>query len=449
MRIALVSPAGAMHRCTSGNFRKALRYAPLTLTTLAALAPDEIEAEIEIIDEGVQRIPDQIDADIVGITAITGTATRAYKLADRLRAQGLPVVLGGVHPTIMPDEAKAHADAVVVGYAEDTWPQLLRDFAAGRMKPLYEQRGAVSLTHRPFPRRDLLRANLYLTINSIQATRGCPNACDFCIIPRAWGRRQAFRPVADVVREIDFMGAKALCFLDPSPIENAAYAKELYRALIPLRLKWYGLSTVKIADDPELLDLCAKSGCRGLLLGFESLSQMELNQIGKPFNSPHKYIETVKRLHGRGIAVQGCFVFGFDTDDASMFGRTVEFVHKSGIDLPRYSVYTPFPQTDLFARLKAQGRILTEDWALYDSQHVVFQPALMSPDELESGLHWAWRQTYSLGSIFRRVLRSRCAPFVTLFANFGYRVYAERLPGFTPDVVSESEAAPVARRASA
>ena len=449
MRISLISPAGAMHRCTSGNFKKALRYAPLTLTTLAALVPDELDAEIEIVDEGVQRIPEEIDADLVGITAITGTATRAYRLADELRARGIPVVLGGVHPTIMPDEAKCHADTVVIGYAEETWPQLLHDFAAGRMKPFYRQHEHPSLAGRPFPRRDLLRKNLYLTVNRVQATRGCPNSCDFCVIPPAWGRRQLFRPIEDVVREIESLDGSSFCFLDPSPTENAAYAKALYRALIPLSKRWFGLATVRTADDPELLDLCARSGCRGLLLGFESLSQRGLDGITKSFNSPSRYLDVVRKLHDRGIAIQGCFVLGLDGDDASVFERTVEFVDRAKIDLPRYSVYTPFPKTASFTRLKAEGRILTEDWALYDSQHVVFRPRLMSPEELEQGLHWTWRQTYRVRSIVTRLLSSRCAPVVCALTNVGYRIYADRLPTFTPDVVSEPVAGPLPRRASA
>jgi len=437
MKIILMSPAGAMYRCSSGSFRKALRYAPLTLSTLAALVPDELRAEIEIIDEGVQRLPDRIEADLVGITAITGTATRAYRIADRLRAHGVPVVLGGVHPTIMPEEASEHADCVVAGFAEEVWPELLRDFVAGRMRPVYRQSKDLSLENRPFARRDLLHKRLYLTLNSMQATRGCSNECDFCVIPGAWGTTQFFRPIEDVVRELETLEGRYVTFLDPSPTEDVEYAKALFRAMVPLRKTWFGLSTVKIAEDPELLNLCAKSGCRGLLLGFETLSQTGLEWIGKDFNFPRTYMDVVAKLHDHGIAIQGCFVFGFDSDDESVFERTVDFVKASAIDLPRYAVCTPFPKTELYKKWKAEGRILTEDWALYDSQHAVYRPAQMSPDRLVEGLHWAWDETYAGGAIVSRIARSRCVPLISALANVGYRIYARRLPTFPPSAVSE------------
>ena len=437
MKLVLMSPAGTMYRCSSGSFKKALRYAPLTLSTLASLIPAELDVEIELIDEGVQQLPDHIDADLVGISAITGTATRSYRIADRLRSLGIPVVLGGVHPTIMPDEAAAHADSVIVGFAEETWPQLLRDFANGGMRPLYKQSADLSLAGMPFARRDLLRSSLYLTMNSMQATRGCTNTCEFCVIPGAWGTTQLFRPIDDVVRELATLKGRYVTFLDPSPMENVDYAKALFRAMIPLGKTWFGLSTVKIVEDPELLDLCAKSGCRGLLLGFESLLQEGLDGIAKDFNLVDRYGEVVSKLHGRGIAIQGCFVFGFDTDDTSVFERTVEFVDRVKIDLPRYAVCTPFPRTELHKKWSAEGRILTDDWSLYDSQHVVYRPARMSPEELGEGLRWAWNRSYRLGSIVSRVLGSGCSLLVSTIANIGYRVYAKNLERFPSEVVTE------------
>jgi radical SAM superfamily enzyme YgiQ (UPF0313 family) len=277
-------------------------------------------------------------------------------------------------------------------------------------------------------------------MNSMQATRGCPNECDFCVIPGAWGSTQFFRPIEEVVREIETLPGRYVCFLDPSPTEDVEYAKALFRAMIPLRKTWFGLSTVKIAEDLELLDLCAKSGCRGLLLGFESLSQTGLEWIGKDFNLPAKYMEVVSKLHDRGIAIQGCFVFGFDSDDESVFERTVEFVHASAIDLPRYAVCTPFPRTELYKKWKAEGRILTEDWALYDSQHVVYRPTQMSPERLLEGLQWAWDETYGAGRIAGRIVRSRCVPLISALANVGYRIYARRLPAFPASAVTEDGA---------
>jgi radical SAM superfamily enzyme YgiQ (UPF0313 family) len=266
----------------------------LTLTTLAALIPPEIQAEVEIIDEGVESLPSEIKADLVGITAITGTVMRAYALADHIRQKGIPVVLGGVHATLMPQEASLHADAVVTGFAEESWPQLLRDFVRGKMQKLYTQSPALSMEDLPIPRRDLLKGKGYITVNTLQATRGCLNQCDFCVVPVAWGRRMYLRPVKDVIAELEQIQSRNVLFVDVSPIEDRKYALELYRAMIPLKKRWLSPSTIRMADDPELLDLASKSGCRGLLIGFESVSQMTLKEMGKPFNYTQKFKSRLK-----------------------------------------------------------------------------------------------------------------------------------------------------------
>lgn len=429
LRILLLSPRGPLYRHRTGIWKKSLRYAPLTLTTLAALVPPELNATVTLVDEGIADIDPEVEADLVGISAITGTAPRSYELADHFRQRGIPVVLGGVHPTLMPDEAARHADAVVVGYAEQTWPQLLRDFVTGRMQPRYVQGRDLSLANLPLPRRDMLRKRDYTTLHTIEATRGCVHQCEFCVVPTAWGRPLQ-RPVAEVVTEIRRMRARKLIFLDLNLISDIAYAKELFTALIPLNIRWGGLATVLIAQDDELLDLAARSGCRGLLIGLESVSRDSLVETRKGFNRRQDYRELVRRLHDRDIALMGCFVFGFDHDDPDIFARTVELVLEANIDLPRYAVLTPFPGTPQYQRLRREGRILTEDWSLYDGQHVVFQPRRMSPAELLRGTEWAWKQTYSLRSIARRLLGSRTQLPIAIGANLGYRFYAQRLHQF-------------------
>jgi radical SAM superfamily enzyme YgiQ (UPF0313 family) len=240
-----------------------MRYAPLTLTTLASLIPPEIPTEVTLLDEGVDEIdPDRLDADLVGITAITGTAPRAYEIASRLRQRGIPVVLGGVHPTLVPDEAARHADAVVAGYAEESWPELLRDFVQGRMRSRYNQSPTLQLKNLPFPRRDLYKNGFVNIADTIEATRGCIFQCEFCVVPAAWGKPLQ-KPVGDVVADLVQMGSKRVIFLDLNLIADLEYAKELFRALIPLKLLWAGLATTTIAWDDELLDLAARSGCRG------------------------------------------------------------------------------------------------------------------------------------------------------------------------------------------
>jgi radical SAM superfamily enzyme YgiQ (UPF0313 family) len=429
LRIALLSPRGPLYRHRTGIWKKSLRYAPLTLTTLAALVPPDLPTELTLIDEGIAEIDPDLDADLVGISAITGSAPRAYELADHFRQRGVPVVLGGVHPTLLPDEAAQHADSVVVGYAEQTWPQLLYDFVQGHMQPRYTQASDFTLAGLPTPRRDLLDASQHVIAHTTEATRGCVHRCEFCVVPAAWQRHYR-RPVAEVVEDIRQMGARRLIFLDLNLIADRAYACELFHALIPLKILWGGLATTHIARDNELLDLAARSGCRGLLLGFESLAPLSLRETHKLFNTRQDYAEVVRCLHARGIAVQGCFAFGFDHDTPETIAATAEFAIEAGIDLPRYAILTPFPNTALYHRMKQEGRILTEDWSLYDGQHVVFQPRQMTPADLYRHTERAWKDTYRWSSIARRLLRARIHLPLALSANIGYRFYAHHLAQF-------------------
>jgi radical SAM superfamily enzyme YgiQ (UPF0313 family) len=430
LRIVLLSPRGPLYRHRGGIWKKTMRYAPLTLTTLAALVPPEVSADVRIVDEGVDEIdPDRIDADLVGISAITGTAPRAYQISEHLRRRQIPVVLGGVHPTLMPEEAQQHADSVVVGYAEESWPALVRDFVAGRMSRRYDQSPTLGLDNLPFPRRDLFDGGLVNVAHTIEATRGCIYQCEFCVVPSAWGQPMQ-KPVGDVVADIRQMRARRVIFLDLNLIADVDYAKELFAALIPLNIQWGGLATTTIAWDDELLDLAARSGCRGLLIGFESLNQASLVEAKKAFNMRRDYHEVVRKIRERRIGLMGCFVFGFDHDTTDTFGETVEFVLASRMDLPRYAIAVPFPGTALYRRLKQEGRITTEDWSLYDGQHVVFEPRNMTAVELLEGARAAWKKTYSYRSMWTRLSGSRTRLTIAIPANFGYRFYAYHLDTF-------------------
>jgi radical SAM superfamily enzyme YgiQ (UPF0313 family) len=338
--------------------------------------------------------------------------------------------MGGPHVTLIPEDAVPHADAVVVGYAEDSWPQLLRDFSLGNLQPRYRQSADLDLADRPFARRDLLPSKKYLTNNVFEATRGCVHNCDFCVVPSAWGRKPLQRPPEQVAADIQQHGARKLIFVDLNLVADREYAWRLFKALIPLGVQWYGLSTVLLASDPELLELAARSGCRGLLMGLESISVQNLRQNHKGFNSPEKFARIVEALHAHGIALQGCFVFGLDHDEPDVFLKTAEFAVEAKIDLPRFAIVTPFPNTALYKRLEAEGRLFTRDWELYDGQHVVFQPARMSVAELQSGTEAAWKHAYSLRSIARRILHSPAAWPVKLGTNLGYRFYANNLGHF-------------------
>lgn len=430
VRIVLISPKGPLYRHRGGIFGRSLRYMPLTLPTLASLVPEEIPCEITCVDEGIEDIDLDIAADIVGMTLITGTATRGYELAAHFRDRGIPVVLGGPHVTLVPDDAQPHADAIVVGYAEQEWPRLLLDFVAGHMQRRYTQSADLDLADLPVVDRNLLPSNRYLTSDVFEATRGCVHNCSFCVVPSAWGRQPWQKPVEEIVADIRRQGARRAIFLDLNLIADRDYARRLFEALVPLDISWYGLSTTLLCEDTPLLDLAARSGCRGLLMGLESISDTSLQQTRKAFNRPDRYAHVVDELHRRGIALQGCFVFGLDDDTPDVFLETARLAVEIGIDLPRFAIITPFPGTPLFQDLDKAGRILTRRWELYDGQHVVFEPHQMTPDQLQQGNQVAWRYAYRWRSIARRVWRARHQRHVALIANLGYRFYAHRLHRF-------------------
>ena len=431
MKIVLISPKGPLYRHKGGIFKKSLRYQPLTLTTLAALIPKELNAEVLLIDESIQKIPDQLEADIIGMTVITGTAKRSYELADIFRAEGKCVVLGGPHVTLVPDEATAHADAICVGYAEVSWPQLLFDFKEGTLKRRYNQEAGFSLdAPMPFPKRELFSKHHFLTQAVFEATRSCAHKCDFCVAPSAWGTTQYQHPVEWVIEDIKRVGKKKIIFVDLNLVSDKTYARELFTQLIPLNIQWFGLSTVLIAHDDALIELMARSGCKGLLLGLESISDSSLKATHKQFNASVDYYKLIQKLHDLKISIQGCFVFGLDDDTPDVFDETVEFVLQSGIDLPRFAIVTPFPGTPLYASLHEQGRILTKDWELYDGQHVVFEPKQMGVDELLIGHERAWKKTYSYAHIAKRLWRAKNFLPLALTSNLGYRFYANHLDEF-------------------
>jgi radical SAM superfamily enzyme YgiQ (UPF0313 family) len=360
--------------------------------------------------------------------------------ADYFRSKNIPVVIGGVHATLLPEEASQHADSVVTGIATETWPQLLRDFKKGKMKKLYQEPEKVNYSNWPSPNRKCYNNKKahFISVNSVQATYGCPNRCEFCVTPYSCnGYHQ--RPVEDVINEIKKVKSKYIVFVDPSPIENKEYAKKLYSAMIPLKKKWVSPSTIRMAEDEELLDIATKSGCKGLLIGFESVTDKTLLSISKGFNSLDKFYKAVNQFHDKGIAIMGCFVFGLDSDDKGVFKRTVDFINKTNIDLPRFTVSTPFPGTPFHKRMKEEGRIVEKDWLLYDCQHVVIKPKKMSEQELQDGLNWAWKETYKFRSITKRILGSRCFLEMVPFASLTYRKYGRSVKKFTKTIMEETE----------
>lgn len=442
LKIALLAPAGAMHRY-SGSFGKSLHYAPLTLTTLAALVPEELEADVVIYDETAGKIPLELDADLVGITCITGTAPRCYAYADYFRKKGKYVFLGGVHPTLMPEEASLHADTIFTGFSEQTFPQFLFDYLNGCPQKRYDQNHNFTIENRPIPRRELLNKKRYITLNTVEAVRGCSLPCTFCAYPAAFGRTIFKRPVQEVVAEIEALNTKHVLFPDVNLIADRNYAIELFTALIPLKIIWLGLVTSSVGIDDQLIDVFTKSGCRGLLIGFESITQESQQFINKGVNKVDGYVELMKKLHHNGILVQGCFAFGGDEEDESVFERTVDAVIKAKIDLPRYSILTPFPKTQYYNQLKSEGRIIEDNWAMYDVQHCVFTPKRMTKEQLEEGTDFAWRETYSNINIFKRLSPFVHSPWLSIPVNLGYKGYADKWHKFTKEVMCDNSDIPV------
>ena len=390
----------------------------LGIVTLAALTPDNID--VAVSDENVERIDFDGQYDLVGITAMTPSALRAYEVAAAFRERGKTVVLGGFHPSFMPDEAVQHCDSVVIGEAEGIWPRLLGDFAAGRLQKLYRQEAFSDLRGQPIPRRDLFRRGVYKLPSTIETGRGCPFACNFCSVTTFHGKKYRFRPVEEVITEVETLRGKLMFIVDDNVIGSPAHAKELFRALIPCDKRWIGQASLNLGRDPELLDLAARSGCIGLFMGFESLSPESLAEAGKTHNSVQRYEEDVKRIRDRGISIHGAFIFGFDHDDEGVFDRTIDFVRKNRLDSASFSTLTPFPGTPTYRKLDSEGRLVTRDWSRYGG--AVFTPRLMSREALDAGCRRAWRECYSWKSVLGRLATRKQYWHIHVLLNLGYKL---------------------------
>jgi len=424
MKLLLLMPHANLHRIKVGPFCMSFREAPLTLTTLAALTPDDAEAELTLIDENVQRVPENKPFDLVAISCLTGTAPRAYRWAAHFRKQGAAVVLGGIHASLCPEEMMPHADSVMTGFSETTWPEMIRDFCKGNLKSRYDGFGG-DVSKLPQPRRDLQKRLGYAMPHAVTATRGCGCDCAFCSIPAADYGWQT-RPVEKVIDEIRRIPARRFTFNDVNLLQDRGYALELLAALRPLGKLWGGLATVSTGTDPEMLQALQRAGCQYLLCGFESLSNGSLDSINKGFNRVGEYRSCMEAFHESGISIQGCFIFGLDDDRKDIFEKTVDIVNELKIDIPRYAISTPYPKKALFQTLEKEGRLLHTHWAHYDTQHVVFQPRNMSPEELDAGFREAYRQTFKLGSIRARTKTSP-HPLITGIGNLAYRRYLKTL----------------------
>ena len=391
--------------------------ARVTLTTIAALTPPQ--HEVIIHDARLDEPNYDGDWDLVGFTGMTCEIPHVYRMADEFRKRGKTVVIGGYHATALPEEAGKHADIVVLGEAEGLWPRILLELEKGGEKQhIYQNDALVDMRNMAIPRRDLLNRDMYTVFNTIQATRGCPFNCEYCAVTRFFGRDFRCRPVEEVVAEIKSQPGNRWMFLDDNLVGQDKYAKELFRALIPLGITWGAQVSFALAKDMELMDLYAQAGGRFAFIGFESLSAKVLKSVRKGFNRPEEYATGIRHLQRRGITIMGSFMFGLDGDDIGVFKRTVDFINATKIDLVLYHILTPFPGTKLYEEMDRQGRIHDYDWSHYDTGHSVIHPQGMTSEELQNGWYWAVGETYKLSNILRRLVRLDPGWQVRLAANY-------------------------------
>ncbi len=377
----------------------------LGLTLLASLFPKNYE--VKIINEAIEEVDFDARVDLVGITGLTCVIQRAYAVADQFRERGVKVVLGGVHPSLLPEEAKEHADVVFIGEAEGVFDQLLKDLEAGELKPFYKNRSWSDLRGMPFPRRDLLGNRYRPFFKAIETTRGCPNRCEFCSIPIINGKRYRVRPLEEVDRELSAIVKKEgeyIFLADDNVTAREDYALGLFEIFKRYGVKWMAFTTIKIATNEELLKKAQKSGCISLFIGFESLLQENLDGVSKRFVNAKELSNWIRTIQQHQIGIHGSFIFGFDGDDPTIFRKTVEFVQKNNIELPTFSILTPFPGTPLRKRMEEEGRIFDHNWSHYDMSHVVFQPKKMTVRELQEGYLWAQKYICAPRSILKRLL---------------------------------------------
>ena len=413
MKIALIIPRNGSEEKSSfydlkfvSSFlfsRKYFSYL-LAIPTLASLTPRE--HEIRVFDENIEDIDYGWGATLAGISVRTMFALRAYDIADRFRKMGVKTVLGGIHPSFCTEEALQHSDSVVVGEAEGIWPGLLKDAEEGKLRRVYRSEGYTDLTSSPATVRSLMSKKRYFA-DIVQTTKGCPFTCEFCSVYAFDGQKIRNKPIDMVLKEIrEVQGTdaqfkkKSVFFADDNIIANPKYARELFMALKACRLNWSCQASINISKDDDLLRLMKESGCGSILIGLESISAENLTRMNKKLNLRYDYLTAIQKIQSHGILVHGSFILGNDFDDLSSFDKLIHFIKEARLLMPLINILTPFPGTELHKRLDGEGRILHKDWSKYDAAHVVFKPALMSPEELMAGYQKVLREVYSFESIY-------------------------------------------------
>jgi len=422
MNILLIMPHPNPKRSIFSKFQ----YPSSTLQQVAAITPKD--HTVHIIDERYEDLSFTKEYDIVGISTLTYNAKRGYEIADKFRSMGVTVVFGGYHASLVPDEVKEHADSVVIGEAELTWPELLKDYENESLKEMYHCQTAVKAEDIPPARHDI---GNYTYWEAIQASRGCPTGCEFCAMNIVEGKVFRGRPIQDVVDEVKSIKSKRIFFADASLTVNPKYSKQLFKALAPLGKKYHCFGNINVlARDDEFLEISEKAGVEKWYLGIESISQENINQAGKGTNKVENYAKAVQHIKDHHMQVTGFFIFGLDFDTPETFDATLKVIYELGLDEASFSILTPFPGTRLFTRLDKDGRITNYDWARYEEGKVNFIPNKMTEEELLEGIKRIAMDFYSIRSSLKRSFAVR--PFnpikviTTFLTNMSVRSFYKR-----------------------
>ena len=394
---------------------------PLGLLTVMSVLRDKHHVVVE--NENIRPVEFHDGPDIVGISVTVDTLPRAMEIAAVFRKRGIPVVAGGIHITTAPETIPEDAfDALCIGPAEGTWPRIMEDFERGTLQDVYRCDGSFCGADILSPAYDAINKQDYLYCNIVHTSRGCPFRCDFCY-NSCGGPAYLKRPIADVLRDIHTVGRKHIMFIDDNFAGDPAWTRKLLHAITPLKIRWNAAVSLNAVLDEELLDQMKRSGCEGLFIGLESVNEASLQAVHKGQNSLDRAERAVYNIHQRGMMVNASFVFGLDGDTPDTFQRTLDWIIRNRIETVTSHIMTPYPGTVLYEQLKREGRILTDDLSLYNTAHVVFQPKCMTPEELQNGYLWMYRQVYSFRGIFRRIPQEPDQRAAYLMFNLLYRKF--------------------------